>query len=92
VPSAKRSKGFIPCPPGVKCRFSANASAALVWTHAVTQVSESPGRDDTYEGARKHFTEKELVDLTLAIVATNSWNRLATSFRSVPGSYEPSGQ
>jgi alkylhydroperoxidase family enzyme len=37
--------------------------------------------------ARSQFSEKELVDLTLAIVAINSWNRLAISFRAVPGSY-----
>ena len=46
--------------------------------------------DETYETVREHFTEKELVDLTLAIVAINGWNRLAISFRTVPGSYQPS--
>ena len=42
-----------------------------------------------YELARRHFGEKELVDLTLAIVAINGWNRLAIAFRTVPGSYKP---
>ena len=45
--------------------------------------------DDVYEAARQHFSEKELVDLTLAIVAINGWNRLAIAFRSVPGTYQP---
>ena len=36
----------------------------------------------------KHFSEKELVDLTLAAVTINAWNRLAIAFRSVPGSYQ----
>jgi hypothetical protein len=40
-----------------------------------------------YELARKHFSEKELVDLTLAIVAINGWNRLAIAFRTVPGTF-----
>lgn len=40
-----------------------------------------------YELARRHFSEKELVDLTLAIVAINGWNRLAISFRTAPGTY-----
>jgi alkylhydroperoxidase family enzyme len=35
---------------------------------------------------RQHFTEKELVDLTVAVVAINGWNRLAIAFRTVPGS------
>ncbi|MBX6772897.1 MAG: carboxymuconolactone decarboxylase family protein, partial [Chloroflexi bacterium] len=42
-----------------------------------------------YEQARAHFSEKELVDLTMAIVAINGWNRLAVSFRAVPGTYQP---
>jgi alkylhydroperoxidase family enzyme len=42
------------------------------------------------ESVRQHFSEKELVDLTLAIIAINGWNRLAISFRTVSGSYQPS--
>ncbi len=63
--------------------------AALAWTEAVTQVSETHVPDEVYELARRHFGEKELVDLTFAIVAINGWNRLAISFRSVPGTYQP---
>jgi len=70
--------------------FSERERAALAWTEAVTRVSESHVPDETYETVREHFTEKELVDLTLAIVAINGWNRLAISFRTVPGSYQPS--
>jgi AhpD family alkylhydroperoxidase len=70
--------------------FSERERAALAWTEAVTRVSESHVPDETYETVREYFTEKELVDLTLAIVAINGWNRLAISFRSVPGSYQPS--
>lgn len=43
--------------------------------------------DDIFELARSQFSEKELVDLTLAIISINCWNRLAISFRAVPGSY-----
>jgi AhpD family alkylhydroperoxidase len=70
--------------------FTERERAALAWTEAVTRVSESHMPDETYETVREHFTEKELVDLTLTIVAINGWNRLAISFRSVPGSYQPS--
>ena len=70
--------------------FSERERAALAWTEAVTRVSETHVSDEIYETVRQHFTEKELVDLTLAIVAINGWNRLAISFRSVPGSYRPS--
>jgi alkylhydroperoxidase family enzyme len=62
--------------------------AALAWTESVTRVSQDHVPDEVYESARRQFSEKELVDLTLAIVAINSWNRLAISFRAVPGSYQ----
>jgi hypothetical protein len=42
-----------------------------------------------YELVRRYFTEKEIVDLTLAIVAINGWNRLAVAFRTVPGTFRP---
>jgi AhpD family alkylhydroperoxidase len=69
--------------------FSDRERAALGWAEAVTQVSQTHVSDEIYETVRQHFTEKELADLTLAIVAINGWNRLAISFRSVPGSYQP---
>jgi alkylhydroperoxidase family enzyme len=45
-----------------------------------------------YEQARPQFSEQELVNLTLAIVAINGWNRFAISFRTVPGTYQPASQ
>lgn len=67
--------------------FSGRERAALAWAEAVTLVSVDYVPDDVYEVAREHFTEKELVDLTLAIVAINGWNRLAIAFRTVPGTF-----
>jgi AhpD family alkylhydroperoxidase len=63
--------------------------AALAWTDAVTLISDASVPDDLYEEARRQFSEKELVDLTLALVAINAWNRLGISFRTVPGTYQP---
>lgn len=62
--------------------------AALAWTEAVTLVSVNQVPDDVYELVRKHFTDQELVDLTVAIVAINAWNRFAIAFRTVPGTFE----
>lgn len=69
--------------------FTERERAALAWTEAVTRVGDSRVPDALYEAARRHFSEKELVDPTLAIVAINGWNRLAVSFRTVPGTYTP---
>ena len=63
--------------------------AALAWTEAVTLISQDHVTDEIYAEVRKHFSEKELVDLTLGIIAINSWNRLAISFRTQAGSYQP---
>ena len=70
--------------------FTPRERAALAWTEAVTLVHQGHVPDEVYHEARTHFTEKELVDLTLAVVAINGWNRLAISFRyPPPGSYQP---
>lgn len=66
--------------------FSERERAALAWTEAVTLVADTRVPDDVYETLCKQFTEKERVDLTLAIVAINSWNRMNVAFRAVPGS------
>lgn len=63
--------------------------AALAWTEAVTLVAESQVPDEVYEDARRHFSEKELIGLTLAIVTINGWNRLVISSRSEVGGYQP---
>ena len=63
--------------------------AALAWTEAVTDLGRSGVPDDVYEEARAHFSEGELVDLTMAVIAINGWNRLSVSFRTEPGTYQP---
>jgi AhpD family alkylhydroperoxidase len=69
--------------------FTDRERAALAWTEAVTRVADTHVPDEMFERVRQHFTEKELADLTLAIVAINGWNRLSVAFRKVPGSYQP---
>lgn len=68
--------------------FSDRERAALAWTEAVTHIVGGVS-DDVYTEARAQFSEKELVDLTWSAAAINAWNRVAISFRSVPGSYQP---
>ena len=69
--------------------YSDRERAALAWAEAVTQISTNGVPDELYAEVRHHFDEKALVDLTLAIVGINGWNRLAVSFRSETGSYQP---
>jgi AhpD family alkylhydroperoxidase len=69
--------------------FTERERAALAWCEAVTLVAHDHVPDEVYDLARQQFNEKELVDLTMAIIAINSWNRLAVPFRAVAGSYQP---
>ena len=69
--------------------FTERERAALEWTEAITRVADTHVPEELYEAVRKHFTEKELVDITLAVVAINGWNRLAIAFRTIPGTYQP---
>ena len=69
--------------------FTERERAALAWTEAVTEVGRSGVPDALFEEVRAHFTDEELVNLTMAVVTINGWNRLAVSFRSEPGSYRP---
>jgi len=67
--------------------YSDRERAALAWTEAVTSIREGHVPDTLYEQVRRVFTEKELADLTLAIVLINGWNRLNIAARTVPGTY-----
>ena len=68
--------------------YAERERAALAWTEAITLISDGHVPDEVYDMARQHFTEKELIDLALAIVAINGWNRLAIAFRTVPGTFQ----
>lgn len=63
--------------------------AALAWTEALTLIAGKGVPDALYQEARQHFSEEELVDLSLAIIAINGWNRLAISFHAQAGVYQP---
>ena len=72
--------------------YSERERAALAWTEALTLIADNHVPDELYEQTRRHFDEQELVDLTLAVVTINAWNRLMISFRSEPGIYQPASR
>jgi AhpD family alkylhydroperoxidase len=64
--------------------FSDRERAALAWTEALTRLSPESAPDELYNQARKHFSEAEMVKLSLAVAVINSWNRLMIGFRIPP--------
>lgn len=69
--------------------FSPRERAALAWTEAVTEIGRAGVSDALYDEARALFSDKELVDLTMAVIVINAWNRLAVTFRPEVGGYTP---
>ena len=61
--------------------------AALAWAEAVTKLDNCDVPDDVFEQASKQFTEKDLVDLTLAVTTINTFNRLNIAFHTPGGNY-----
>jgi AhpD family alkylhydroperoxidase len=72
--------------------YSDREQAALEWTEAVTRLGPHGVDEDVFARARAQFSETELVNLTMAIVAINGWNRIAIAFHAPePGSYRVPG-
>lgn len=69
--------------------YTPQERAALAWTEVLTLIADNDVPDALYEEVRNHFSEEELITLTMAIVAINGWNRLSLAFGTVPGSYNP---
>ena len=68
--------------------YSDRERAALEWAEAVTRLEDGQVSDEVYEIARQEFSQAELVQLTLAIVAINGWNRFNVAFRTPAGNYK----
>jgi AhpD family alkylhydroperoxidase len=66
--------------------------AALAWTEALTNIQDGHAPDEVFEEVKRHFTDEEIANLTLAINQINAWNRISISFRAVPGTYQPQKQ
>ena len=69
--------------------FTNRERAALAWTEALTLVAQARPPDELYTEVWQEFGEEGLVNLSLAIVSINGWNRLAIVFRKIPGEYQP---
>ncbi|MBS7700153.1 MULTISPECIES: carboxymuconolactone decarboxylase family protein [unclassified Chelatococcus] len=66
--------------------FAARERAALAWTEALTKLPEGGVSDELFQRVRGEYSEKELSDLTFAVMAINAWNRVGIAFKTTPGS------
>lgn len=63
--------------------FTPRERAALAWTEALTLIAQTRAPDEDYEALKAHFTDEEIVKLSMAINMINLWNRVAVGFRTV---------
>lgn len=66
--------------------FAPRERAALAWTDALTKLPDQGVSDEIYERVRTQLSEKEISDLSFAVMVINAWNRLNVGFKTVPGS------
>jgi AhpD family alkylhydroperoxidase len=69
--------------------YTARERAALAWCEALTFLTDGYVTDEVYQAVRPHFSERELADLSLAIVTINAWNRLMIASRREAGTHVP---
>lgn len=63
--------------------YTERERAALAWTERLTNISDGPVEDALYAEMLEHFSEEELVQLSVLVGLINVWNRIAIPFRSV---------
>jgi len=68
--------------------YTGKERAALAWAESLTKLTTSIVPDDIYTEARKYFSETELIDLTLAVITINGYNRINIAFGAAVGTYE----
>ncbi|MEF7616573.1 carboxymuconolactone decarboxylase family protein [Aquincola sp. MAHUQ-54] len=68
--------------------FTPRERAVLAWTEALTTLPPHGVPDEVYDSVRDELTEKEISDLTFAVMAINAWNRINVAFRAVPGTLD----
>jgi AhpD family alkylhydroperoxidase len=72
--------------------FTDRERAGLAWVEAITLVSETHVPDEVYDEVRRHFSEKEIFDLTFIASTINAWNRIAVASRTPAGTYTPTAK
>jgi AhpD family alkylhydroperoxidase len=72
--------------------YNARERAALEWTEALTFLRDEHVPDQVFAAAREHFSEEELVNLSMAVVAITGWNQLNVAFRTEAGKYQVPAQ
>jgi AhpD family alkylhydroperoxidase len=71
--------------------YTERERAALAWAEALTRLNGGIVPDEVYDAAAEQFGEEELIDITMAVIAINCYNRINLAFPNVAavGTYRP---
>jgi AhpD family alkylhydroperoxidase len=67
--------------------YTKRERAALAWAEALTEITDGHVQDEVYKETLKEFSEEEIIDLTMAVLAINNYNRVNIAFRVEAGTY-----
>lgn len=68
--------------------YSDRERAAMLWAEAVTNLADGRVSDDVFQQVKAQFSDEEVIDLTIAVIAINAWNRINVAFRMPSGGYK----
>ena len=68
--------------------FTEKERVVLALTEAVTRIGDNGVPDAVYEDVSRYFAPEQIIQLLMAIVTINAWNRIAITTRITPGSYQ----
>ena len=68
--------------------YTPRERAALAWTEALTNIAQTGAPDADFVALKDHFTDEQIVHLTMLIAAINAWNRVAIAGRAEAGKYK----
>ena len=68
--------------------YTDKEKAGLLWAESLTVLNGGEISDEIYSQVSHHFSETEMVDLTMAVIAINSYNRINIAFGAHVGAYQ----
>jgi alkylhydroperoxidase family enzyme len=72
-----------------ECSFyTEKEKAGLLWAESLTALQGKEVPDEVYSQVSHYFSETEIVDLTMAVIAINSYNRINIAFGAEVGTYQ----
>lgn len=64
--------------------FTEKEKAVLAWVESLTLLPVHHAPEHQYQALLEHYSDEDVVNITLAIATINAWNRFGVGFAMVP--------